>query len=272
MIHHKKFFTGLVFGLFVAAVLFFTGCSGEKKAWEKAVSNNSIQAYEDFLKTYPKNKFADEAKTRIGLIYLEEAKEANTITAYKKFLVQYPEGKPAEEVHSLIEKIYPSFSLDTMVKIESIPETIWKGDISFEKVDESGFLYFTMKGTVKVTGDEKDIHFFCSEFIKLAPNLKLPTSVFNEKGLAGITTTKKCNIKRNLKTKAVTINGKTYQTMKRPFETSSIEFNPVCGKIKKDEESFEFIVAGANGAKLKKEGNGYLLVEGEAKLFNKKFE
>jgi len=272
MIHRKKFFAGLVFGLFVASGLFFTGCSGEKGAWEEAVSNNNIQAYEEFLKTYPKSTFVDEAKARIRSIYLEEAKEANTITAYKKFLVQYPEGKLAEEARTLIEKIYPSFSLNTVLKIKSITETVWNGNISFEKVDESGFLYFTMKGTVKVTGDEKEIHFFCSQFIKLAPNLRLPTFVFNKKGLAGITTTKPSNIKRHLKTKSVTIKGKTYQTLKRPFETGSIELNPVYGKIKKDQESHEFIVAGANGAKLKKEGSGYLLVEGEAKLFNKKFE
>lgn len=256
----------------VCILLLLSACSGEKNEWKDAITQNTIQAYEDFLQAHPDGEFAAGAKAKIESIYLDQAKKTNTISAYREFLQRYPDGKLAEEAQSHIEKIYPSFSADTPLKIDSVPEATWGGNVLFEKIDDEGFVHFSLTGTMKVKGSGKEIPIFCCQQIELAPELRLSTDIFNKKDMKAITTTKKSNIKQHLKIEKVTVNGKTYNTIKQPYEVDRIEYDPVHGKVKLEQEGVEFIISGPNGAKLKKEGNGFLLVEGEAKLFNKKYE
>lgn len=256
---------------FACLLLLLSACSGEKNAWEDATTQNTAQAYEDFLKAHPDGEFAIEAKAQIESIYLDQAKKTNTITAYQDFLQRYPDGKLAEEAQSQLNIIFPFLSTDTQLIIDSVPEATWGGNILFEKIDDEGFLHFSFSGIMKVSGSGKKSPIFCCQQIELAPELRLPTDIFN-KDMKVITTTNNSEIKQHLKTKTVTINGKTYNTIQTPYEVDRIEYDSVHGKIKLEQESVEFIISGPRGAKLKKEGNGFLLVEGEAKLFNKKYE
>jgi len=86
--------------------LVFISCSGENKDWKNAESENSITAYEDFLKQYPQGEFADEAQLQIEAIYFEKAEAVNTIEAYADFLKHYSEGEFADEAQSQIKAIY----------------------------------------------------------------------------------------------------------------------------------------------------------------------
>lgn len=98
---NKKLLVSLLLCIFI-----FFSCSGEKKDWKYAESENSITAYEDYLKKYPQGKFADEARSWIKTIYFEKAEAANTIEAYDDFLKRYVEGDFADKARSKIEAIY----------------------------------------------------------------------------------------------------------------------------------------------------------------------
>jgi hypothetical protein len=272
MIYRKRISDILVFTLVCAFILGAIGCSGEKAAWEEAQKAGTIQAYEEFLKTHPEGEFAASAKTRIGEIHLTAAEQANTVTAYEEFLKLHPDGDLAEKARAAIETLNPSFKTDEVVAVESIPATVWGGEVVFQKVDEEGFIHFTMTGTVKVTGDAEEFPFFCAGDIELPAGMKLPAAVFSHRGLKGVITTKKSVFNKHLKTTTVTVKGKKYNTIKRPFEVDRLEMNPVHAKVKADPAGDIFIVAGPAGVKLKKEDNGFILVEGAAKLLNKKLQ
>ena len=270
---YRKFNPGILIA--VAAwilMLVAFGCSGEKAAWEEAQKTGTIQAYEEFLKAHPEGEFAVGAKNRIEEIHLTAAEKANTVTAYEEFLQLYPDGDLAEKARAAIERIFPSFNKETAVAVESIPDTVWDGKVVFHKIDEEGFAHFTMTGTVKVTGAEEEFPFFCATNVELPPGMKLPAAVFNHQGLKGVITTKKSVFNRHLKTTTVTVKGKKYNTIKRPYEVDRLEMNPVHAKVKVDPPGDIYIVAGPAGVKLKKEGGGFLLVDGEAKLLNKIYQ
>ena len=90
----------------VVVLVFIAGCASEKKDWEKAKSENTITAYEEFLKQYPKGEFADQSRTRIEKIYFKRAQTKNTIPAYKDFLKRYPKGTFADSARVEIEYFY----------------------------------------------------------------------------------------------------------------------------------------------------------------------
>ena len=107
--------------LVVVVLVCMTGCSNVEKDWEKAESENTIAAYEDFMKRYPEGPQADKARLKIEEIYFEEAQTINTIPAYQEFLKQYPKGPVADKAHLMVEKLYndrkPAFRHTKTVKI-----------------------------------------------------------------------------------------------------------------------------------------------------------
>jgi tetratricopeptide (TPR) repeat protein len=244
----------------------FFSCSGEEKDWKYAESENSIAAYENYLKQYPQGKFVDEARPSIEKIYFEKAKAADTIEAYEEFLKRYAEGDFADKAHSkieviyfdqakaansveacddflkrypegeyayqarqILEEIYPSFSKDKVLKIESISSIVGTGEISFTKGSKPNTLKITLNATTPVVNGNACM--FCGALIRIAPNLKVPIRPF-------------------------------FIATKQPGATS-MSFNTVIqGPI--SAEATKFIISGPQGAILKKKGNGFRLVEGEA--------
>lgn len=284
----------------------FISCSGEKKDWKNTESENSITAYEDYLKQYPQGKFADEARSRIETIhfekaetantieayddflkryaegdfadkarskieaiYFDQAKAANSIEAYEDFLKRYPEGELADSVQLILKKIQQSFSKEKVLKIKSISNYVGDGNILFEKGKEPNTLNFEINGVFKSFGDINKICYFCVKTIRIAPNLRVPIYLFNKKGFADIITRENGNIRQNYQLETVTVAGKTHKRMKSPPVVDSVELDPLIGKIKFKIEATEFIVSGPQGTTLKKEGNGFRLIEGEARLIQK---
>ncbi len=84
-----------------AVLLGIAGCSRQQSDWEKTRTTNTIDAYEQFLKSYPSGEFTAQAQARVKELYEErdwqKARDADTLDAYQAFLKQYPEGrrKPA---------------------------------------------------------------------------------------------------------------------------------------------------------------------------------
>jgi cell division protein FtsN len=102
MVIHKVF---LVLSLTVALSL--AGCSRQQSDWEKTRTANTTDAYELFLKKYPKGEFTAQAQARVKELYEErdwqKARDTDTLEAYQAFLKQYPEGKWTEEARIRVE-------------------------------------------------------------------------------------------------------------------------------------------------------------------------
>jgi hypothetical protein len=252
--------------------LVFISCSSETKDWENTVSKNSITAYEDYLKLYPQGKFADEAKSRIETIYFEKAEAANTIRAYEEFLKRYsegqsadsarskieaiyfeqaksvnsieayedfleryPEGNSADQARQMLEEIFPSFSKEKVFKIESISSVAGTGEISFTKGSKPNTLKITINVTAPVVNGKTCLG--CGSLIQIAPNLKVPINPF-------------------------------FTPMKQ--QGVSVSFKNMVLEGPNPADAVEFIVSGPQGATLKKEGNGFRLVKGEAHFLKTK--
>jgi len=252
--------------------LVFISCSGEKKDWKNAESENSITAYEDYLKQYPQGKFADEARSRIETIhfekaetantieayadflkryaegdfadkarskieaiYFDQAKAANSIEAYEDFLKRYPEGEVADQARKMLEEIYPSFSREKVLRIESVSSVVGTGEVSFTKGSKPNTLKITINVTAPVVNGKTCMG--CGILIRIAPNLKVPIEPF-------------------------------FTPMKQPGQ--SVSFKNMVLEGPTSAEAAEFIVSGPQGATLKKEGNGFRLVKGEAHFLKKK--
>jgi outer membrane protein assembly factor BamD (BamD/ComL family) len=298
----------LIISLFLC-LLVFISCSSENKDWENTVSKNSITAYEDYLKLYPQGKFADEAKSRIETIYFEKAEATNTISAYEDFLKRYSEGQLADEARSnieaiyfdqaksvnsveayedflnrysegqfadrahskieallfdqaksvnsveayedflekypdgkftdqarqMLEKIFPSFSKEKAFKIESISSVVGTGEVSFTKGKKPNTLKITINVTAPVVNGKTCLG--CGSLIRIAPNLKVPINPF-------------------------------FTPMKQ--QGVSVSFKNMVLEGPNPADAIEFIVSGPQGATLKKEGNGFRLVKGEAHFLKTK--
>lgn len=85
----------------------------EQDAWAQAQKDNTIKAYEDFLRSYPQSQKAREARRSIERLQMDQeargsweyALSINTVEAYKDFLSSYPQSSWASEAHSRIDQL-----------------------------------------------------------------------------------------------------------------------------------------------------------------------
>ena len=96
--------------LLVAIVLvFMVGCASEKRDWEKAKLQNTIPAYETFLRTHPQSSLMDSARSRIEKLY-KERDPAFINTRTIRLIVKQSYGKadaislPFEELAQRLSK------------------------------------------------------------------------------------------------------------------------------------------------------------------------
>lgn len=87
---------------FTAAVRYKT----EELYFEQAQSDQTLPAYEKFLKRYPRGVFADDARAAVEKLSFEQAVQKNTAAAYEGFLKRYPRGKSANPARLQIEKLH----------------------------------------------------------------------------------------------------------------------------------------------------------------------
>ena len=81
-------------------------CSPERGDWKKAKSQNSIEAYEEYLAKYPEGKHAAEAREKITDLHYQQAESASTIEAYEEYLAKYPAEKYASTVRERITQLH----------------------------------------------------------------------------------------------------------------------------------------------------------------------
>lgn len=86
----------LMVGVAVAAA-----CSRRQQEWEAARRADTVEAYQQFVQSFPEGEFTSQARARMR--ELEEARDwqnaqsAGTAEAYQEFLARHPEGRMADE-------------------------------------------------------------------------------------------------------------------------------------------------------------------------------
>lgn len=81
----------------------------EVLAWRSASTENTLTAYESFLKQYPNGNYAQSAKTEIFNIRETEAwtsaTNLNTYNGYKDYIANFPNGQHIEEAQNMAYNI-----------------------------------------------------------------------------------------------------------------------------------------------------------------------
>jgi hypothetical protein len=86
--------------LVLAGLLSVAGCSRQESAWRRSSAEDTVGAYEAYLRDYPAGTHAGEAGARLAeLRELQEwarAQRFNTPEAYQRYLSGYPTGRFAQ--------------------------------------------------------------------------------------------------------------------------------------------------------------------------------
>jgi len=88
-------------GLLCLAVLW--GC--ESGDFEKARSEDTVEAYQEYLENHPEGENADRARHRIERLSYERARDEGTVEAFRRLLQEFPEGELAERAREQIESL-----------------------------------------------------------------------------------------------------------------------------------------------------------------------
>ncbi|MFO8241225.1 MAG: HEAT repeat domain-containing protein [Dissulfuribacterales bacterium] len=157
------------------------------------------------------------------------------------------------------------FSKEKLTKIPSISNDTGEGEVSIEAGQKSDTLKIAVAGKAKVHSD-KYFCLFCLDTVRIAKNLRIPTTIFMEKtfdDLKGIKTLESGVFRTHFQLETVTAEGKKYTKIKEPHVRDQIESDIVL-EVPVEANASEFIVSGPQGARLKKEGKGFFLAQGEA--------
>ena len=116
--------------------------------WDKAALENTVEAYESYLRKQPRGQWVDEARTRIDRLKAsqadqaawDQAKAANRADSYQQYLNSFPQGAFVPDAIAAIEKLKPAVGrtfkdcdvCPLMVSLPSGTDNLGAGD------DESG--------------------------------------------------------------------------------------------------------------------------------------
>lgn len=99
--------TGICLIAAILGALVLTACSRESTDWKSASAANTAEAYQQFLKQYPKAATAAEAQTRLKALSEDHdwqaAAAADTRVAYEQFVAEHADSKWVQEARIRIE-------------------------------------------------------------------------------------------------------------------------------------------------------------------------
>ncbi|HKE45253.1 MAG TPA: hypothetical protein VKB41_12035, partial [Steroidobacteraceae bacterium] len=85
----------------LAMALLAMACSSRQQQWETARQTDTLEAYQQFLRTFPEGEFVSQAQARMRELQeaadWQKATQADTADAYQQFLNQHPQGRMADE-------------------------------------------------------------------------------------------------------------------------------------------------------------------------------
>lgn len=76
----------------VAAALVAVLTLGACDPYPQVKRDDTIEAYETYLKEHPNSRNVMKANTRLQQLYWEEAEEAKTLEAYDRYMTRFPDG------------------------------------------------------------------------------------------------------------------------------------------------------------------------------------
>lgn len=101
--------------IFLASVIVFSCSNPEQADWDKSLTTDTKEAYQEYIEKYPEGAYQQEANDKIQEFYLKEAEVADDpIAVYNNYKTAYPQGT----YDQLFETIIYNY-------------TILKNDISF---------------------------------------------------------------------------------------------------------------------------------------------
>ncbi len=94
--------------LLLLSLLIIQSCSLKRK-FEETKSTNSISAYEDFIKKYPRSKYVTDLRSSLFILYEEsewdKAIKLNTENSFSNFISLYPESRHVKFAELKIKEI-----------------------------------------------------------------------------------------------------------------------------------------------------------------------
>jgi len=113
--------------LIVAGLSFFSCRLTEEQEYKKAEKENTIQAFEEFLKKYPKGEYSRSARGHLALLYFQRAAKEDTISAYEDYIARFPDSRlRPEAVRKLMKMLEPEINKLTpeqMKKLRAVIQT-----------------------------------------------------------------------------------------------------------------------------------------------------
>jgi hypothetical protein len=91
--------------LLILACLFLSACGRADKEYEKAFTENSIQAYQAALEHYPDHARAGEARTRLETLLFTDCTSSRNQNSCETYLTRFPEGSRAVEIAAIRDEI-----------------------------------------------------------------------------------------------------------------------------------------------------------------------
>jgi outer membrane protein assembly factor BamD (BamD/ComL family) len=86
-------------------ILAFIGCATVQWDWENAQSENTVQAYQEFIEKHPSSEWTDIAKHKMEEADWERAESLDITQMYEEFLAKYPSSDHADVARQKTEKL-----------------------------------------------------------------------------------------------------------------------------------------------------------------------
>jgi hypothetical protein len=83
-----------------------SACSSQEKKWENAKADNTVSAFNEFIKQYPESKYNPEATIAIERLCWDSAFNAKSVILLEDCIIKYPKSERIPEAMKAIEKLY----------------------------------------------------------------------------------------------------------------------------------------------------------------------
>ncbi|GEM_PF-7016527 len=96
----------VLFGLIAVLSGILAGCASSSSEWKKTLAVNTLDAYKEFLASYPSDEHTQDARGKIDTLSYMLVKDKLTIASFEQYLRDFPDGKFSTEAAQRLEKLY----------------------------------------------------------------------------------------------------------------------------------------------------------------------
>ncbi len=139
----------------------------ERVAFLRVMSHQTIEAYEQFVQTYPHSSLTPELAAAMEPLFFERARATNTGDAYQQFLANYPNGQLAGRVKGDLAYVEMSTLEPSVASLREFLREHPDSDFSADAQRSLDLVAFKSETTVKHLGIR----------VEVAPNAAQPQRV-----------------------------------------------------------------------------------------------